>query len=172
MNLIESLNMPHLHTQFPSSKILSLSVTARFHRRTVVAWSCSARDTAAPSTRPRPMSCRSASTRGSIRGGQQTQASSQKLFLRLTLSVAPNVDVEIVSISHTSQQTIPDDPSRSIFWGHTLEEVYNKKMGTFKPEEPVSDEVSAVGLRMTGSPLSMILYSKERIQSSYRRCFR
>ena len=49
-------------------------------------------------------------------------------------------------------KNLPDDPSRSIFWGHTLEEVYTKKMGTVKPEEPVSDKVSAVGLPMTGSP--------------------
>ena len=41
-----------------------------------------------------------------------------------------------------------------------MEEVYNKKMGTFKPEEPVSDKVSAVGLHMTGSPFPMFLYSK------------
>ena len=88
-----------------------------------------------------------------------------------SLSCYKNVDVEIF-FTFPYKSTISDDPSRSIFWGHTLEEVYNKKMGTFKPEEPVSDKVSAVGLRMTGSPLSMFLYSKERIQSSYRSCFR
>ena len=51
---------------------------------------------------------------------------------------------------------LSDDPSTSIFWGRTLEEVYHKKMGTVKPEEPVSDKVSAVGLRTTGSPISKL----------------
>ena len=69
------------------------------------------------------------------------------------------MDVKI-SFNFPYESTIPDDPSRSIFWGHTLEEVYNKKMGTFKPEEPVSDKVSAVGLQMIGSPFLMFFYSK------------
>ena len=32
------------------------------------------------------------------------------------------------------------------FWGRTMSEAYSKRLGTFKPEEPVSVKVSAVGL--------------------------
>ena len=59
---------------------------------------------------------------------------------------------------------MPDDISRSIFWGHTLEEVYKKKMGTVKPEEPVSDKVSAVGLHMTGSPFHCFFRSYQHFR--------